>query len=211
MYLEEGMATLSSIFSWRIPWTKEHGRLQSMGSQRVGHNWVRTHPSLIHLLYSRNYHNIVKQLHSSTIFFFLNGKRSRAAMEQNWKGQECLLCQHRQQSRQWEEAKLGLHAFATPAFFSQSSGFQSFRISPSQGKKTWTSLLRYFWKIPHHPDTCYLPRIRNPVLKGIGPVSGTPWRETHEANTGSQTELSKRMPYLTSTLNCRQNTLGFYI
>ena len=38
MYLEEGMATLSSIFSWRIPWTKEHGRLQSMGSQRGGHD-----------------------------------------------------------------------------------------------------------------------------------------------------------------------------
>ena len=29
----------SSIFAWRIPWTKEPGRLQSMGSQRVRHNW----------------------------------------------------------------------------------------------------------------------------------------------------------------------------
>ena len=77
MYLEEGMATLSSIFSWRIPWTKEHGRLQSMGSQRVGHNWVCTHPSLIHLLYSRNYHNIVKQLHSSTIFFFFEWEKKQ--------------------------------------------------------------------------------------------------------------------------------------
>ena len=36
--LEEGMATLSSIPAWRIPWTKEPGRLQSMGSQRVGHD-----------------------------------------------------------------------------------------------------------------------------------------------------------------------------
>ena len=33
--LEEGMATRSSIFSWRIPWTKELGKLQSIGSQRV--------------------------------------------------------------------------------------------------------------------------------------------------------------------------------
>ena len=33
--LEEGMATLSSILAWRIPWTEEPGRLQSMGSQRV--------------------------------------------------------------------------------------------------------------------------------------------------------------------------------
>ena len=34
--LEKGMATNSSILAWRIPWTKEPGRLQSMGLQRVG-------------------------------------------------------------------------------------------------------------------------------------------------------------------------------
>ena len=38
--LEEGMATHSSILVWRIPWTKEPGRLQSVGSQRVRHNWA---------------------------------------------------------------------------------------------------------------------------------------------------------------------------
>ena len=32
--LEEGMATCSSIFAWRIPWTEEPGGLQSIGSQR---------------------------------------------------------------------------------------------------------------------------------------------------------------------------------
>ena len=37
--LEEEMATHSSILAWRILWTEESGRLQSMGSQRVGHNW----------------------------------------------------------------------------------------------------------------------------------------------------------------------------
>ena len=36
--LEEGMATHSSILTWRIPWTEEPGGLQSMGSQRVGHD-----------------------------------------------------------------------------------------------------------------------------------------------------------------------------
>ena len=36
--LEEGMATHSSILPWRIPWTEEPGGLQSMGSQRVGHD-----------------------------------------------------------------------------------------------------------------------------------------------------------------------------
>ena len=39
IYLEEGMATHSSILAWRIPWTEEPGRLQSTGLQRVGHNW----------------------------------------------------------------------------------------------------------------------------------------------------------------------------
>ena len=33
--LEKGMATHSSILVWKIPWTEEPGRLQSMGSQRV--------------------------------------------------------------------------------------------------------------------------------------------------------------------------------
>ena len=36
--LEEVMATYSSILTWRIPWTEEPGRLQSIGSQRVGHD-----------------------------------------------------------------------------------------------------------------------------------------------------------------------------
>ena len=36
--LEEEMATHSSILAWRIPWTEEPGRLQFMGSQRVGHD-----------------------------------------------------------------------------------------------------------------------------------------------------------------------------
>ena len=36
--LEKGKATHSSILAWRIPWTEELGRLQSMGSQRVGHD-----------------------------------------------------------------------------------------------------------------------------------------------------------------------------
>ena len=36
--LEKEMATHSSILAWRIPWTEESGRLQSMGSQRVRYN-----------------------------------------------------------------------------------------------------------------------------------------------------------------------------
>ena len=36
--LEKEMATHSSILAWRIPWIEEPGRLQSTGSQRVGHD-----------------------------------------------------------------------------------------------------------------------------------------------------------------------------
>ena len=36
--LEKEMATHSSVLAWRIPWTEEPGRLQSTGSQRVGHD-----------------------------------------------------------------------------------------------------------------------------------------------------------------------------
>ena len=35
---EKEMVTQSSILAWRIPWTEEPGRLQSTGSQRVGHD-----------------------------------------------------------------------------------------------------------------------------------------------------------------------------
>ena len=41
--LEEGMATHSSILAWRIPWTEEPGGIQSMGSERVGHDWATKH------------------------------------------------------------------------------------------------------------------------------------------------------------------------
>ena len=36
--LEKGMVTHSSILAWKIPWTDELGGLQSMGSQRAGHD-----------------------------------------------------------------------------------------------------------------------------------------------------------------------------
>ena len=47
--LEKEMAAHSSTLAWKIPWTEQPGRLQSMGSQRVRHNWV-TSLSLFFLL-----------------------------------------------------------------------------------------------------------------------------------------------------------------
>ena len=41
--LEMGMATHSSILAWRVAWTEEPGRIQSMGLPRVGHNLADEH------------------------------------------------------------------------------------------------------------------------------------------------------------------------
>ena len=46
LQLEKAMATHSSTLAWKIPWTEEPGRLQSMGSQRVGHDWATSLYSL---------------------------------------------------------------------------------------------------------------------------------------------------------------------
>ena len=41
--LEEGMATHSSVLEWRMPWTEEPGRIQSMGLQRTGYDCAQAH------------------------------------------------------------------------------------------------------------------------------------------------------------------------
>ena len=47
--LEEEIATYSSILAWEIPWTEEPGRLQPIGSKRVGHHVATEHkPKTIH-------------------------------------------------------------------------------------------------------------------------------------------------------------------
>ena len=55
--LEKGMTTHSSILAWRIPWTEEPGRLQSMALQRVGHDWTTTILTFFHFhsMTSRHY------------------------------------------------------------------------------------------------------------------------------------------------------------
>ena len=56
--LEKEMATHSSTLGWKIPWTEEAGRLQSMGSQRVRHNWAT---SLYRHIHSSSNHKRVSQ------------------------------------------------------------------------------------------------------------------------------------------------------
>ena len=80
--LEEGMAAHSSILTWRIPWTEEPGRRQSMGSQRLRRNWVTntftlgwmnsvTKPSLLpfYVKYSGLFSNWYTRLSSLIIIF----------------------------------------------------------------------------------------------------------------------------------------------
>ena len=59
--LEKEKATHSSILAWRIPWTEEQGRLQSMGLQRVRHNCASSVPG---------------QMGKRLLFFFFNSSAS---------------------------------------------------------------------------------------------------------------------------------------
>ena len=54
--LEKEMATHSSILAWEIPWTEEPGGLQSMGLQRVGHDWATNYLLQAYEIYTRDEH-----------------------------------------------------------------------------------------------------------------------------------------------------------
>ena len=60
--LDKGMATHSSILAWRIPRTEEPDRLQSIGSQRVGHDGA-THTSLFQRSIKREWISETLQMH----------------------------------------------------------------------------------------------------------------------------------------------------
>ena len=60
--MEKDMATQSSILAWRIPWTEEPNGLQSMESQRVGHNWATKPPPPPSHKSNSNYESTTQQL-----------------------------------------------------------------------------------------------------------------------------------------------------
>ena len=67
--LEKEMATQSSILAWRIPWTEELGGLQSMGSQRVGHDQaINTFIFLGYMSMGR-----IARSYDSSVFSFFKG------------------------------------------------------------------------------------------------------------------------------------------
>ena len=56
LVLEKEMATHSSTLAWKIPWTEEPGRLQSMGLLRVGHDWVTSLSLFTFMHWRRTWH-----------------------------------------------------------------------------------------------------------------------------------------------------------
>ena len=73
--LKKGMTAHSSILAWRIPRTKKPGGPQSMGSQRVGHNWVTNTSTLI---IKNSWKNKLRYtLHSISSFTFKMQKKKR--------------------------------------------------------------------------------------------------------------------------------------
>ena len=64
--LEKRMATHSSTLAWKIPWTEEPGKLQSMGSQRIRHDWATNTFTLnifVQLLF-----NQIKEIYKEEIY-----------------------------------------------------------------------------------------------------------------------------------------------
>ena len=62
VFLEEGMTNLPTILAYRIPWTEDPGRLQLIGSQRIGHDWSNS-VHLHGLLYIHIYISVNTQTH----------------------------------------------------------------------------------------------------------------------------------------------------
>ena len=70
--LEKKMATQSSSLAWRLSWTEEPGRLQYMGSQRVGHDWVTSlHFWMKYLMHAiSNFPEEISSLSHSIVFLY---------------------------------------------------------------------------------------------------------------------------------------------
>ena len=68
--LEKEMATHSSILAWKIPWTEEPGRLQSMGSQEVGYNLAAKPPP--EMCCKRNGYSLLHAINFYSAFLSVN-------------------------------------------------------------------------------------------------------------------------------------------
>ena len=123
--LEKEIATHSSILAWRIPGTEDPGRLQFMGSQRVGHDWVTSlHFTSLHLIHV--FMKLASQWHS--------GKESS--------------CQYSRPMQVWFlgwkdplEKKMAMHSIFLPGEFHGQRSLVGY--SPWGRKETWLSMCTF--------------------------------------------------------------------
>ena len=88
--LEKDMATHSSILAWEIPWTEEPSGVQSMGSQRVGHNLVTEHACIYLSIYSSISHlSIYVSFYLSENEMHRKGDRDRVSEREKSISQFC--------------------------------------------------------------------------------------------------------------------------
>ena len=76
--LEKGMAIHSSTLAWRIPWTEETGRLQSMGLQRLRHDWVTLSYDVVIMspfIGSRVCISVLMTLSLATLLILISGQK----------------------------------------------------------------------------------------------------------------------------------------
>ena len=140
------MATHSTTLAWKIPWMKEPGRLQSMGSWRVGHNWA-TSLSIFTFTFNFHFHALEKEM-ATPIFLPGESQGQRSLMgcclwgcteldttEATWR-------QRRQQHYhdKWLQASLSTVNFIFYSKFHWYSNNQAAQLFPSTAEfLTWTN------------------------------------------------------------------------
>ena len=90
--LEKGMATHSSVLAWRIPWTEEPGGLQSMGSQRVGHDWATNTHTHTHTTDSHTHTHTHTHTHIWVSIWNLKLDKTEGMQPNFWDCAECYQC-----------------------------------------------------------------------------------------------------------------------
>jgi len=75
VWSEKAMATHSSTLAWKIPWMEEPGRLQSMGSQRVGHDWATSLSLFTFMHWRRKWQPVSQVIIWQNYFFTFNEGR----------------------------------------------------------------------------------------------------------------------------------------
>ena len=94
--MEKAMATHSSTLAWNIPWTEEPGRLQSMGSLKVGHDWVTSLSLFTFMDWKRKWQPTPvflpgeSQETGSLVGCRLRGRRESDTTEATWQQQQQL-------------------------------------------------------------------------------------------------------------------------